>query len=302
MKIKNIILLVSIFVLTNFETGCIFRTKIDDSISLLDEKGNPKPALLKLLDYYKVKHDGTAKEIIQITQKEWLRKPTQERWDLKAEKTPEIDETLQKIYKKIGTIDEISPKYKKYDYVFLMGALEQRMKLRIEHLIKLFNDGIRFDNIVFLAGERPREPLKEEMKEWNIKGELPKTEFEIIKYIFEHINLPKDLTKDVKLIYINAPMKKTVDGKLARPNTGDTINQLLKSNPEVAKGKVKILVISNNPYAGYQHWATKIYFPENVEIDTVGTESTEKNQAVLKDNIARWLYQENLAMEKLKNS
>lgn len=76
---------------------------------------------------------------------------------------------------------------------------------------------------------------------------------------------------------------------LVRPTTGDTVDSWLQSN--LISGSC--LVISNNPYVGYQDSVVRTLLPNDFKIETVGNKcSLSVVIAVYLDNLVRWLYQE----------
>ncbi len=85
---------------------------------------------------------------------------------------------------------------------------------------------------------------------------------------------------------------------IKRPTTGDTIKLWLT---ELAP-QGKILAISNQPYVGYQHAVLKSFVPKELLVETVGPKTAVVNSDIVVDNLARWLYQENLLQKKAISS
>ena len=169
-------------------------------------------------------------------------------------------------------------------------------------MIYLWKQGVRFDRLVILGGERDLDPQLENEKvlfapessplkvraDWVRPVKVPTTEFEMMKMVIDQAVLPVDL-KLVPITYINAPKVKTDMGVLRRPNTSDTIKEWLATNPTAGS----VLLFSNQPYVGYQHACMKTYIPSTFEVETVGeSASTQEKIAILFDTLARWLYQE----------
>jgi hypothetical protein len=271
---------------------------------ILDQDGSPKPCLVDLLSTFNIKHNGTLDDIVAHTQVSWLRKPGQERWDMQdmsVENLAGVNDQLRAC----GCIGEIKPALKQYDYVLVMGALASRMRTRIAYALQLWQSGVRFKKMIFLGGERPRNtdletedqilgtnlnynPLVKKQN-WQFDGELPKTEFEIMQILFDQAELPADFSQNVELVWVNAPMKLNNQGQLVRPTTGDTVNAWLELKPELGT----CLVVTNNPYVGYQDSVARTLLPANFKVETVGhKDADEFNLAVYLDNLARWLHQE----------
>jgi hypothetical protein len=270
---------------------------------ILNQAGTPKGCLLSLLAATNVVHDGTLNDIVAKTQTVWLRKPGQERWDLTGEKTINT-KNLQSLFRDCGMIDEVNPALKEYDYVLVMGALASRMRLRLAHVLDLYDQGIRFKQIIFLGGMRPRQtqleneetilglglkndPLSKKT-DWHFNGNLPETESEIMRVLYDQVDLPTDFTANVQAVFVDAPMKLNSEGQLVRPTTADTFAEWLKLNPTPGK----CLVISNNPYIGYQDSVARTLLPSSFKIETVGTKDSGEKLSVHLDNLARWLHQE----------
>ena len=73
-----------------------------------------------------------------------------------------------------------------------------------------------------------------------------------------------------------------------KASTADTFIDWLKQNPESGS----CLVISNNPYIGYQDLVARTFLPSDFKIETVGSQGSGEKVSVYLDNLARWLYQE----------
>ncbi len=278
---------------------------------------NPLKALLALMG---IEHDGTLADIVKKTQAAWLRRAGQERWDMEnqyQDRTVEIVSLLGKI----GVLKEIKPQHASYDYLLVMGAALPRMRERLKHAIDLANEGVHVDNVVLLAGQRPINPTIEPQEtfydrgnkdlpirpDWVAPKEMPQTEYDAMRMIFDQAQLPEHwknarmyvlngnqedpvidyADKTTKIIFVNTPMQQVADGSERRPNTGDTVKTWLTSHPVMGS----CLVMSNQPYVGYQHAVAQSLLP-GFACETVGKASTTENIGVHLDNLARWLYQE----------
>lgn len=269
---------------------------------ILNADGSPKHCLAQLLSEFKIEHNGTLDDIVQKTQAAWLRGANQERWDLiDGAISPELEQRVHELLKACGCIDEVRPCSDRYDYVLVMGALASTMRKRLEYALSLWRNGISFNQIVFLAGQRPRMVDKETAldifgKEIEVEqANLPATESDIIHAIYEHIDLPQNFASKVEVVWVDSPMKQNAAGVLVRPTTADTFQDWLKLNPVPGTA----LVISNNPYIGYQDSVARSLLPGTFKIETVGSRCSEKTKiAVHLDNLARWLYQEKLRRQK----
>lgn len=268
--------------------------------TILDNNNKPSQALLDLLNTFNIAHDGDLKSIVDATQKNWLRAAGKERWEVDEIEVGHKDKVLE-LLKKLECVDEIKPLNKEYDYCLLMGALATSFQRRIAYALKLWNSGIRFKNLIILGGQRPRN-LQQEPEEvflnnlcyqvkrdWVFDGKLPETETEINKFIYNQMQLPDDFEKLVNVQFIDTPMQMKSDGTLTRPTTGDTMHEWLKNDPKPGS----CLVISNNPYIGYQDSVVRTFIADPFKIETVGDGAKlQEKISIYLDSLARWLYQE----------
>ena len=176
-------------------------------------------------------------EADSFAQENFIRKG--ERWDQQVmtpcrKAMPENREALIGDLKGLGMIDEVPFTEKHVTYVGLLGALKERVELRMDYLEKLIQEGLTFEYLVLLGGMR-------ELQEFEKAG-LPAeivTESDMMHYVAQHSSL-----KDCQIIQVNAPMIQKADGTTVRPTTDDTIKHFLANAPK----KGSFLVISNNPY------------------------------------------------------
>jgi hypothetical protein len=273
---------------------------IDTLHCLLDGEGKPSNNLKRLLELFSIQHDNTLKTIVEKTQQVFMCQPGKEGFQIGDSFKEQTDEALSLFYG-IGLLQEIRPHYKQYDYALLLGTALPEVRMRLAYLIDLFNKGIRFKAIVLLAGARSLDPRLESELEllnpsqsllplkqyWHLTGELPKTESDMMKMVFDQAALPEEM-QSIPCIFIDTPMHSNSDGDLYPPSTEDIVAQWLSQNPIPGT----CLVISNQPYVGCQDAIIKRILPKTFSIDTVGKKATEMNMTIFLDTIARWLYQE----------
>lgn len=297
---------------------------------LLDKDNQPQQPLKELLEIFDIKHDNSLKNIVELTQRNWLRTPGKERWEIEEIKT----ENKQKVFslleqlgcikeiKPLNLINEFSKKSNKNTIIeldfIIAGATIGRILTRTASAIKTYNElseisknsEVKFKvrNLIFLGSERQRDekiepneiftdtknnfPVK---KDWKFDGKFAQTENEMCQFAFNKAEFPKELLDSANVIFICAPMQKNPDGTLRRANTGDTIEELKN---ELNKRNLKLtrsLLFSNNPYIGYQDSVIRTFLPDDFIVETIGdAASTNEKLAVHLDTIARWLYQEKL--------
>ncbi len=243
------------------------------------------PALLELLTLTKITHDGTLPSIIQATQKHWLRKPGTERWEIETA-YEHLKPLLMPLFQKLGMIDEIKPTQTTYDYALVFGGLQAQLENRYSLALDLWKQGIRYKRLVFLLGDRPLNPKKEELIHHPYS---PKTEADIARIIFEQTDLPPAFNAEIA--FISYPMKKT-----GRPTTADTVLKWLSTHPTPGP----IIALSNQPFVDYQQAVLSTLLPKNFIIETVGNKAQEAIPVgEILDTLTRKLYQET-KFQKLK--
>ncbi len=225
---------------------------------------------------------GIRDNLITETQKQWLRKPGQERWEI-AELSSDERSFVLNWAKAQGFFDPWQTSYAKYDKALILGATTSRMQTRLDHLKDLWNEGIRFSEIVWLTGDRPLDKRVDELTD------RTSNESEAARLIWQEADLPEEM-RSLPILFIAVPMK--ADGK--RPNTEDTIIAWLKVNPEPCSA----LFVSDQPFCGYQFAIIKSSLPEAIQFDVVGrgieSVAHPAAAAIILDTVARWAYQESL--------
>ena len=216
--------------------------------------------------------------LIEETQRHWLRKPGQERWEMEELSQNQKDFVLRWCENQ-GLFSEWRPLEKNYDKALILGATTSTMQKRLGFLKQLWEEGTRFQEIVWLTGDRPLDPRIEDLTD------RCATESEAARILWEEADLPNDM-RNISVLFVATPMKS--GGK--RPNTEDTLVSWLKTSPRPSK----TLFISNQPFCGYQFAIVKKALPDTFLFDVVGPSSDPKGKpasaAIALDSIARWIY------------
>jgi len=272
------------------------------SLAIVNDHHKPTPNLLNILKEANIEHDGTLQSILVETQKAWLRPADKERWETHTV-LPLANDNLQSLLEDLYLVHSIKPSNKHYDHALLLGGTIIDVRNRLAYLITLWNSGVLFDSIVVLAGERLLDTTIESSKllltcnhttlsfnkNWQFNGQLPQTETEMMKMVFDQTDIPT-AWNTIPIIFVNTPMQKTENDSLRRPNTRDTINAWLQIfNPQ----SKSIIAISNQPFIGYQDAVLRNTLPKNFSVETVGCANldNETTQIIL-DSLARWIYHE----------
>lgn len=258
-------------------------------LPIQDRKIDPT-ALAELATALNIPADA---DLIAETQKQWLRKPGQERWEM-AELSSSQRHFVLNWAKQQGFFEVWKPLYQSYDKALILGATTSCMQMRLDFLKALWNEGIHFQEIVWLTGDRPLDDRIDGLTD------RCKNESEAARILWEETDLPVEM-RSKPVTFIAVPMKQ--EGSfLKRPNTEDTIVAWLRNSPK--PNFCKALFVSNQPFCGYQFAVIKATLPEQYEFDLVGQEvdpmSHPSAAAIILDSIARWIYQEHLISNKLQ--
>ena len=258
---------------------------------LLLKENKATELLAQLLEATKTTCDKTLPSIVEATQEAWLRKPHQERWQMGDPNGMYKDDVLP-LLDKLGITASIDPEAKEYDYAIILGATVTTIEDRLAQLKKYLDKDIRIKKLILLTGQRD---LTDDEKKYMANQGAPnvKTETDAMKFIAK-----AEPFKHIECTLVDTPKQQTSNGSLRRPNTADTVANWIAQSP--APGS--ILAISSQPFVAYQDTSLRTYLPRNFSLETVGDiDPRERTTSLFLDTIARWLYQENLRQETLKN-
>lgn len=246
----------------------------------LQERSIEPKALVELSSALGIPEES---DLIAQTQQRWLRKPNQERWEM-TELSAEQRQFVLHWAQENGLFSAWKPLYQTYDKALILGATTSRMQLRLDYLKSLWEQGVRFQEIVWLTGERP---LDKRVDAWT---ERCNTEAEAARIVWEETELPLEM-RALPVVFIVVPMKQ--DGR--RPDTKATIVAWLNTN--VAPST--LLFVSDQPFCGYQHAVIETNVPEDYAFDVVGAGVDVDSlkhpaaAAITLDSVARWIYEDN---------
>lgn len=298
MKVKQLIAASVMFIFFGF---AFFQHAHQATIPHLFTKDlGPHESLDALLRLFEISHDNTLESIVNGTQKNWLRKPGKERWEVISSYSPQTHAVILKECSTLGMIDEIKPQRKDYAYAIILGGTVETTRKRFAHVLELIKQGCSFDSIVFICGQRPlnkdiesddtlvtytNSPLPAN-NNWQRPATLPQTETEMTLMIIDQTLLPSTLKEKIRVI--DTPCKTGPQGNLLRPTTGDTFASWLATLPQPGTA----LVISSQPYVGYQDAVARTFLPKEFTCETIGkSDEDDYSDGVLLDTLARWLYQ-----------
>jgi len=265
--------------------------------SLFIEERVLSPHFLTLLEICSLKHDGSLEDAIAIIQDAWLQRG-KERWEFE-ERYTSFKEDITPELEALGVLSQVEAPLREFDHALLLGALLHRIRIRLAFLIQEWKRGVRFREILLLAGDRPLNPELENeeslldagnpdlpfAKEWRFSGRMPMNEAEMMQLVFEQAEMPKEM-RELPCTLICAP-KVHKNGKWVRPGRIETLLAWLDTSP----GKGSCLAISNQPYVGYDDAIGKRFLPGGFSLYTAGPAADESTSiAIHLDNLARWLF------------
>lgn len=278
---------------------------VKQTVTNPDEKDQRIDFFHELFTNLGIKVDRTYEAMNAYAQMNWLRKPDQERWDMKSSKYESKLITITPTLKKLGMIDRVDPSISNPDYACVLGATVPSMRYRMQHMLELMTAGsFKPKKIIILTGDRPLDPTQEPSsilmdkkfirKNWVSKAPLPLNESEAAKFIWDQLDKPVSI-KDIPVVFITTPMLNK-DGKLVRPSRADTMDSFIKTSPKPGS----IVAFSNEIYAPYENEVMKLslmnarWFKKGGTLETVGKGFTHKGRgrevANILDNVARYLY------------
>ncbi len=225
-------------------------------------------------------------DIVAETQKRWLRKAGLELWEI-DELSSEQRRFVLDWAEKQGMFLPWRPSLEHYDAAVILGATTPRMQLRLDYLKELWAEGVRFDKVVWLTGDRP---LDQRIDSFIDRCHL---EQEAARIIWEETDLP-DAMHRLPVLFFAAPMKNE-GGVLKRPGREDTVAAWLQTEPAPCMA----LFVANQPFCGQQFAVIKTCLPKTFLFDFAGPGMDPAEYpaaaAVTLDSLARWIYQEHLS-------
>jgi hypothetical protein len=268
--------------------------------ALVGMEGNASFLLQRLLQQEGITEQQLSYFLPQVQKKwiaTWRGNNGVERCDLQdTEKEMQSAQMVLDVAEQWGLFSEYLPTEKQYCYALCLGAFAKTAKLRLEGLIDLWKEGVRFDNLIFLGGQRS---LRKGVGEPDAIASLGaaicgntlyETETDMLKllWLIKQQELPEDMKRALagKVVFVDAKR-----GFHARPSTEDTFRAWLKDYcPEPGT----ILMMSSRGFAHYQYLVGKKVFKEAFPINAVTPPAQEMRQPKIKeilDTTAKCLYE-----------
>ncbi len=239
-----------------FSTGYLRQ----DIKSYYWDKSQHKPvfALQQLLKLENLEEPSSWQELVEITQKKWLRAANAERWNLKnSDYHNQHLEQYINFFTQLELICGVSPHHKIYHDVLILGGTSKTFVNRIEYYLSREKDlSLQANCITLLPGERT---LEEEEKEY-LKNTFHCTdiqnETQLVNFLKEKFfkNRP-----EVRILH--AKKKEGASRATTEDNFEAWIQNTLQKNMQYA---VRTLIVTNQPYGFYQ-LSTGMHICKNYE-------------------------------------
>lgn len=259
------------------------QQQLDTLSALLSETGTP--------------HKKDFNSMVEATQ-QWRRKPGQERWEVTdLNFSAKQKKKVRKYLAALGLINQQKPNKKQFDYALVLGATAPRMKSRFQHLVTLWKEGVRFDRIIFLSGERPihddidmtellvSDVIGKEASRDKKQKARPATEKEAARMVYMSTEMPDDM-QNIPVELFSSSRTWLVD-RWQRGNTRDSFKSWVKSNPKPGSA----LIVSNQPHLLYQQEVIRQELPQGFITEGTAQQADPDSQIIMiLDALALWLH------------
>jgi hypothetical protein len=231
---------------------------------------------------------GLSGDLLEQTQQHWYQAKDQgkERWQISEIRDEHRALAIQWAQEN-AMFGSWEPVKEHYDSALILGSSTPVMRERLKHLVSLWNKGVRFDEVVWLTGERPLDAKIDHL------CDRCSNESEGARVLWEEACIPEEM-RQLAVHFVSVPMK-LIHSEAKRPNTKDTIVMWMETAPEAKSA----LFVSNQPFCGYQHAVIEGSLDKSIDFDVVGqgvNPELIKNHplagALILDTAAKWLYQE----------
>lgn len=261
------------------------------ALELTDNSGELKKSVKELAALFDISPNLPVDQLLPLLQKHWLQ-VNKERWEMEKRFEDKKAQALP-LLEEIGCVKTVRASKKEYTHALVLGAIGKTMQRRLDFLYEEWQRGVRFKEIFLLSGQRDLDPKMETIPEG------VKTETELFVYLYNHHPL-KNCGLPMRVV--DSPKEALPDGTVRRPNTGNTVRDWLALSPQPGS----CLVISTQPYVGYQEAVVRFLVPnsyqiecvgpqtENVYLDTSAFGNRDYPLAIYLDSITKWLLYERL--------
>ncbi len=260
------------------------RKEIYSPIAIFWVAQKPSETLAKVLRLTHIPETLPLDQIVEITQKEWLR--TGERaLTVDSPEFKAIQPLMLQYAADLQLKKTIEPKYARISFALVFGSKLAVFEKRLNSLLERIAKGsIRADILSILSGERTLD--KDEIEALEKMGCAANDEREMMEFIAnkrvaEFRRIHPNLTFQLEII--KAPKKEGA----ARATTEDTLIAWKALHP--APPQYPVLLTSSQPYGIYQFLVANGVLPE-FELDLLAAETAESRTAIYLDTLARILF------------
>ncbi|WP_010298034.1 hypothetical protein [Candidatus Odyssella thessalonicensis] len=279
------------------------------SSALISDNFLPSPALREIFKIIQLPAAGDIFTFSTLAQQHLLRPAGLWRWEVGASPYEDKASQLMPLLEKMGLRGPQQPIQQKYQTIFIHGTIFFNLRPRLKFLDALWEQGLRADDIILVAGQRPLNPEVETgtalfdqahcpypfAPGWQPPAHMPANQTEVGRLVWDQIILNRYL-REQKLTVLTVPDPLDAStGQKRHANTGDTIWHWLKSSTSVRS----CLAISNNPFIGYQDAVLREVMAEqkimvpSPACETAGAAANaDVGLSIYLDSLARWLYSE----------
>jgi len=235
--------------------------------------------------------------ILKLASQKWLRPAGKERWEFTSNMNFSLEEKdrVLNLFDSLGFIRKQQPQRSQYTYVCVLSGIVPRMDARLQYLVTLWKQGIRWEHIVFLSGDRLLDERVDHVGNSSIVG--AKNEAEALAMLWDGMQREEKIPRELQQIPITRITAKSIvgeQGTIQRPTTQDTIHQLLQETGTVENASY--LFISSQPFVPYQLRVVRHTFKDQRNVyEVVGGEYEaagcgEGLIGILFDSLGRSLY------------
>lgn len=256
--------------------------------------GRPSEPLRKILDLMNIPEGLSLKEIVERTQKEWLRSGER----AVAADSPELlakQALILQYADELQMMRTIEPKQSIFSSVKVLGSkiatFEKRLKSALD---RIGSRAISLDVLWILAGERKLDKDEVEQlqamryaKEMDERGMMDHIATERVAEYFIERDKHRNSDKCPNTFLLEVAKASKKEGAV-RATTEDTLIECKRLDDSF--GSSPKLLVSSQPFGLYQLLVSKLALPDEEEHDLLAVETSERRAIIYLDTLARILY------------
>lgn len=240
---------------------------VHPSGNLFSPEGTASPALTSFLEKIGISTDGTRTGILQalipLHTSSSIVTAISDRYG-SSDALPFIGDLTA-----LSFIEKVDSPPRNYQDALLYGGPVDWVRERIAHLLQQWEQGVRFERLVMLGSDRPRDEgrWRESVKricapddsvlplrpDWSFRGQAPTDEYDIMRIVFDQAKLPDEWGTSVPVVWLRT----TREMAGGRVDTAATVRHYLN---ELPGEKRAVLAASSQPFVQYQLLATADVF------------------------------------------